>query len=143
MKQFAIILLLCCCFACEDDDDISPISENCGEEVVFLSGASLDSISRLESGIVINAVMGTCIDVTYGVGGCSREDARARLYTNGEVGESLPTQTSVFLSQSAPNFPCNPFWTFRDTFDLSPYLDAGALPTDLTIIGADTIVRID
>ena len=137
---FASVVPCCNC----DDDDLPVVVVDdftCGIPVrIDASGAYEDGpqVTRL----TVNGTFGTCIDISYGVSGCDSESARGFLFTNGELAESLPTQTNVALHQDPSQaISCLAFFERRDTFDLATYI--GTQSTLLTIAGADTTVLIE
>lgn len=134
-------MLLSTLTACQDDDDtITPTTVECGEPIVIedqtvIPTTDFFSLSNVE-------VDGLCLTVSIGASGCSSDEWTLGLWTNGEILESSPTMSSAYLvfdDQVPGGATCLAFFTESFTIDLSPYLSTADLPSNLTLIGPDTL----
>ncbi len=142
MRHLLLLLLVFTVFsACLDDDDnITPTSVECGTPIIIADQTDIPatdffSLANVEAD-------GLCLTVTLGASGCSSEDWTFGLRTSGEILESSPTLSSaymVFDDQVPGGATCLAFFTESFTIDLSPYLSQSDLPSNLTLIGPDTL----
>ena len=142
LRYLLVLLASALFFACQDDDDFVA-NPDCGDPIIITGqplGPSSDNFS-----LAAATVEGLCLTVQIGASGCSSDGWTLDLLTDGSVAESFPTQTSarlVFDDQVPGGVTCQAFFTETFSFDLSPYLDAGALPTNLTLTGLDTVQTV-
>ena len=124
--------------ACQDDDDLAP-GNDCGPAIDIVQEFTIPGGDDFD--LVDLSVEGMCLTVTAGASGCSSDNWTMDLVTDGSVAESLPTMTSaqfVFDDGVDGGATCLAYFNETYSFDLSSYL-AGALPTNLTVIGPDTL----
>lgn len=141
MKQVTLLLsalVVFTFFACQDDDDGLTVS-TCGPPIMI----ALDNSFPFSDDFILvsHSTEGTCLTVTIGASGCGDEGWTLGLRTDGSVAESIPTQTHARLifDDQVPGggASCLAYFELTETFDLSEYLNAGALPSVLTLTGPD------
>ena len=142
---FALPLFLFFLAGCDDDSDvISFPPETCGTPIIIALSNDFPPSDGFT--LVDHSVEGTCLTVRIGASGCSDEGWSLDLRTNGSVAESLPTQTNARLifDDGVPGggASCLAYFEQEHVFDLSEYLDEGALPTLLTLTGPDAETRV-
>lgn len=138
---FVVAVIPCC--TCDEDMDLELLVPECGRLIEVLPEEEWPAGPNLNNARVVS-VDGTCVEISYTWVGCSDQGRPLRLLTTGDVAESLPTQTSAQLRFSAlggPD-PCVILEDQRDTFDVAPYIGT-ALPTRLTLLGADTTLLFE
>lgn len=143
MKYYSSLLLLLVLLigSCQGEDDPAPF-DDCGPAIANVSAFSIPSGDGFD--VIDLSVEGTCLTVTVGASGCSSDDWTMELVTDGAVAESFPTQTTaqlIFDDAVDGGASCLAYFNETYTFDLSPYL-TGALPTNLTVIGPDTLQSV-
>ncbi len=141
MKPIALLLFAALFFtACQDDDDtIVALPDDCGTPILLTTQTDAPPSDFFDLAEVTTD--GTCLRVTIGASGCSDEGWSMVLRSNGEVAESSPTQTAarlIFDDGVEGGVSCLAYFTVTYNFDLSEYLAAGALPSNLTLTGPDT-----
>jgi hypothetical protein len=124
--------------ACSVDDDDRPTPSTCGPAIT-VGGEPSIADSRPFT-LVDATVTDLCLEVTIGASGCSTTNWQLELFTNGGIAESSPTLTSAALLffDGGGEVTCQAYFTETYSFDLSPYLVPGSLPTILTLTGQDT-----
>ncbi|MBB4079786.1 hypothetical protein GGR28_002413 [Lewinella aquimaris] len=146
MNPFLSFLLLPAVLltACNDDDD-NAFRLACGPDIQIVDvivEREFDDF-HLDSARVTDL----CLEVTISASGCGSQGWTLDLITFGEVAESYPTQTSARLlfddGVADGDFTCAAYITETYTFDLSPYLTPGTLPTVLSLTGTETTLSIE
>ncbi|NJB84468.1 hypothetical protein GGR26_000213 [Lewinella marina] len=129
----------------KSDAGTAPAVTDCGTEIQVR-----DPLPRLTSdafSVVSATAEGSCLTVTISATGCSAQAWQLRLWTDGQVRESSPTQTSALLvfddGVGENEMTCQAIIEESYRFDLTPYLEAGSRPTTLELTGTGTTVRID
>lgn len=140
MKYYFSFLILASLLvvSCQDDDDLNLIND-CGPAITDVPEFSIPSGDWFD--MIDLSVEGTCLTVTVGASGCSSEAWTMDLVTDGSIAESFPTMTSaqlIFNDAVDGEVSCQAYFNETYLFDLSAYL-GGALPTNLTVIGPDTL----
>lgn len=143
MKYISILLLVLCFLSCEKSDPDTP-RELCGSAIII----DADRVNADSDGFaLVNAsVEGKCLEVTIATTGCSTQGWELDLVTDGSIAESLPTQSSarlIFTNPAAGGITCQAEIQETYVFDLSDYLTAGALPTQLRLAGTDRVFEIE
>jgi hypothetical protein len=136
-KRFPLLFVVLILAACQDDDGPEPLlSVDCGEPIFLTDQTDVPASDAFD--LIEVSTSGLCMDVTIGASGCSMDGWAMQLRSNGEVAESLPTQTSarlIFDDGVEGNNICLAYFTVTYTFNLSDYLSPGALPSNLTLTG--------
>ena len=126
--------------ACQDDDHVLPrLPDDCVTPILLTTQTDAPESDFFDLAEV--STDGTCLSVTIGASGCSSEGWSMTLRSNGEVAESSPTQTAarlIFDDGVEGGVSCLAYFTVTYNFDLSDYLTAGALPSNLSLTGPDT-----
>lgn len=140
-----LVLLIFTCGACQDDDDTGRLA-NCEGELIQIVADPLSPASDTY-GISDVKAQGLCLSFTLTKTGCGSDAWTADLLTNGLVAESLPTQTGARIvfddGVEDGGVICQAEISKEFTFDLSPYLGEGALPTTFTLIGTGQVLSIE
>ncbi|MEM1360062.1 MAG: hypothetical protein AAGF89_17775, partial [Bacteroidota bacterium] len=145
---FFLFPLVFACTACQDDDDIVPLPSdpNCNGELVKIVADPLGPVSDTY-GLSNVQIEGLCLSFTLTKTGCGSDGWTADLLTDGAVAESLPTQTAVRIvfDDGIDNggVTCQAEISREFTFDLTPYLGEGALPTTLSFLDTDETLAIE
>ena len=144
MKKLVFLpFLVALFFACQDDDDARPLPDCEGTPILITQ--LTDFPDSDDFAFESFSVEGTCLTVTVGASGCTADGWTMTLRTDGSVAESIPTQTSarlIFDDGVDGGATCQAFFNRSFTFDLSEYLTAGALPSNLTLRGPDSETRV-
>lgn len=143
MKYTSLVLLTLFFMGCEKSDPAEP-RDLCGPAIII----DADRVNDDSDGFALidASVEGRCLRVTIGTTACGSQGWELDLVTDGSVGESLPTQSSarlLFTNPAAGGITCQAEIEESYVFDLSNYLDEGALPTQLTLIGTDRVFSIE
>ncbi|THH40678.1 hypothetical protein [Neolewinella litorea] len=123
----------------------APAVTDCGTEIQVRN--PLPRLTSDNFSVVSAEAEGSCLTVTISATGCSAQAWQLRLWTDGTVRESYPTQTAALLifddGVGENEMTCQAIIEATYQFDLSPYLDDQNLPTTFELTGTGTTVDIE
>ncbi|NJB84447.1 hypothetical protein GGR26_000192 [Lewinella marina] len=140
LSVLPLLLLAFLSFACEKDE---ALRLTCGPDIRIVG--SVEGLASDHFILESARVEDRCLTVEIGASGCTADHWTLDLVTTGNVAESNPTQSSARLifDDQVDEFTCMAYLTRTFSFDLSPYLSEEALPSELSLIGTDTVLLVE
>lgn len=142
MRKMIVCLLVLplLAFSCTKDEALSP---DCGADIQILESVEgLQSDTFLLESLEVDDL---CLTIVIGASGCTSANWTLDMVTTGDISGNDPSESSAtfLFDDGVSEFTCQAYLTRDFSFDLSPYLSAEELPTELQLTGLDTTLLIE